>query len=153
MKFCNGNKIHDLDYYVIRHWIHLKKSAYIFYAIQMQKINCMHTTFLTNCAYSCNFRNLHTDFICWRGLLTKLLCTPYESRDGWILAVTLYNGSYYICDIETEKRRQQKETMTDKGRQMTYWGWKFEQYVTRCKFMDYYQNDVRTNSSYFATCY
>ncbi|XP_013412716.1 decapping and exoribonuclease protein isoform X2 [Lingula anatina] len=36
--------------------------------------------------------NLHTDFVCWRGLLTKLLCTPYENKDGWLIAVTKFNA-------------------------------------------------------------
>ncbi|KAJ8318463.1 hypothetical protein KUTeg_003554 [Tegillarca granosa] len=72
----------------------------------------------------------HTDFICWRGLLTKLLCTPYENREGWMIAVTLFNGTYYLCEFETEQKKQQKEQRTERQDEMTYWGWKFEQYIT-----------------------
>ncbi|XP_056019700.1 decapping and exoribonuclease protein-like isoform X2 [Ostrea edulis] len=78
-------------------------------------------------------RNLHTDFVCWRGLLTKLLCTPYENRDGWLIAVSLYQGTYYMCEFDTASRKRQKDEMSDRQKEMAYWGWKFEQYVTADK--------------------
>ncbi|XP_077980374.1 decapping and exoribonuclease protein-like [Glandiceps talaboti] len=74
--------------------------------------------------------NLHTDFITWRGHLTKLLCTPYENRDGWMMAVSLFNGTYYMSEVETEEAREQRLNMPDRQKEMTYWGHKFEQYVT-----------------------
>ena len=77
-----------------------------------------------------SFRSLHTDFICWRGLLTKLLVTPYENRDGWMIGVTLFNGTYYLCEFETDEKRQQRETTTQRQDEMCCWGWKFEQYLT-----------------------
>lgn len=76
---------------------------------------------------------LHTDFVCWRGLLTKLLCTPYESRDGWQIAVTRYNDTFYLCEFETNERVQQKQRETVKQQEMSYWGFKFEQYLTAKK--------------------
>lgn len=36
---------------------------------------------------------LSTDFVCFRGLLTQLMCTPYENREGWIVCAT----RYYCC--------------------------------------------------------
>ena len=74
--------------------------------------------------------SLHTDFVCWRGLLTKLLCTSYEGRDGWQIAVTKYNGTFYLCEFETERRQQEKLRETERQREMSYWGFKFEQYLT-----------------------
>ncbi|XP_046579126.1 decapping and exoribonuclease protein-like [Haliotis rubra] len=74
--------------------------------------------------------SLNTDFVCWRGLLTRLLCTPYENRDGWIIAVTLFRGTYYLCEFETEEKRHERETTTERQDQMCYGGWKFEQYLT-----------------------
>ena len=73
---------------------------------------------------------LNTDFICWRGLMTKLACTPYENRDGWKIAVIRYKNTWYMCEYDTEERIQQKAQMDEKQKQMTYMGWKFEQYVT-----------------------
>ncbi|XP_041363441.1 decapping and exoribonuclease protein-like isoform X2 [Gigantopelta aegis] len=79
------------------------------------------------------FTSLHTDFICWRGLLTKLLCTPFENRDDWCIAVCLFNGTYYLCEFDTEKKEREKRSMSDRQDEMCYWGWKFEQYVTADK--------------------
>lgn len=75
-------------------------------------------------------RQLNTDFVCWRGLLTKFLCTPYENREGWLVAVTLYNGTYYLCEFDTEQKKQQNEARTQRDDEMCCWGWKFEQYLT-----------------------
>ncbi|XP_053382084.1 decapping and exoribonuclease protein-like [Mercenaria mercenaria] len=76
------------------------------------------------------FRQLNTDFVCWRGLYTKFLCTPYEDREGWLVAVTLYNGTYYMFDFHTEQKKKQKASMTQRDDEMSCWGWKFEQYLT-----------------------
>ncbi|XP_050393446.1 decapping and exoribonuclease protein isoform X3 [Patella vulgata] len=78
-------------------------------------------------------RSLSTDFVCWRGLLTKLLCSPYENRDGWMIAVILYRGTYFLCDFETEEKKKQLAKVTERQEEMCYWGWKFEQYVTSDK--------------------
>ncbi|XP_045212576.1 decapping and exoribonuclease protein-like isoform X1 [Mercenaria mercenaria] len=75
-------------------------------------------------------RQLNTDFVCWRGLYTKFLCTPYENREGWLVAVTLYNGTYYLCEFETEQKKQQNASRTKRDDEMCCWGWKFEQYLT-----------------------
>ncbi|XP_053390827.1 decapping and exoribonuclease protein-like [Mercenaria mercenaria] len=73
-------------------------------------------------------RNLDTDFVCRRGLLAKIMRTPYEKKEDWLIAVTLYNGTYYMDDIETEQRK--KDEAKWNGREMCCWGWKFEQYLT-----------------------
>ena len=79
------------------------------------------------------FVSLHTDFVCWRGLLTRLLCTPFENRDDWRIAITKFRGTYFLCEFETESKKVQKEQITPRQDEMTYWGWKFEQYVTAGK--------------------
>ena len=84
----------------------------------------------------CNFYDylfklrLNVDFIAWRGHFTKFLCTPYEKREGWAMAVTLFNGTWYISEVETEENRQRRKGMNSRELEMTYWGYKFEQYVT-----------------------
>ncbi|XP_069762085.1 decapping and exoribonuclease protein [Narcine bancroftii] len=72
---------------------------------------------------------LHTHFITWRGHLTKILTTPYENRDGWMMAVTLFNGTYYMSEVETEKARCQREQRTEQQEELMYGGYKFEQYL------------------------
>ena len=62
--------------------------------------------------------------------MTRLLCTPFENKDGWKIAVTLHNGTYYLCEFETEQKKGQEANKTERDIEMCCWGWKFEQYVT-----------------------
>lgn len=72
---------------------------------------------------------LGVDFVTWRGHLTKLLTTPYETREGWLLAVSRLAGTLYISEVETEYARQDRENRTARHEEMMYWGYKFEQYT------------------------
>lgn len=72
---------------------------------------------------------LDADFVTWRGHLTKLLTTPYETREGWLLAATRFRGTLYISEVETEAARRERENRTERHDQMMYWGYKFEQYM------------------------
>lgn len=72
---------------------------------------------------------LDVDFVTWRGHLTKVLTTPYESREGWLLAVTRFKGTLYISEVETEAARKDRENRTERHGEMMYWGYKFEQYT------------------------
>ncbi|KAM9843227.1 decapping and exoribonuclease protein [Aulostomus maculatus] len=72
---------------------------------------------------------LDVDFVTWRGHLTKLLTTPYESREGWLLAVTRFRGTLYISEVETEAARRERENRAEMHKEMMYWGYKFEQYT------------------------
>ena len=76
--------------------------------------------------------NLLTNFIAWRGILTKLLCSPYNHQEPWKVAATLYNGTIYLQEIETEEKRRQEAAMPPQQKATCYWGLKFEDYVT-CK--------------------
>ena len=80
----------------------------------------------------CKFRpdNLLTNFITWRGMLTKMLCSPYNKTEPWKVAATLYNGTIYLSEVETEEARKKTETQTPRMQEMCYWGVKFEDYVT-----------------------
>ncbi|ESO84783.1 hypothetical protein LOTGIDRAFT_54612, partial [Lottia gigantea] len=73
---------------------------------------------------------LNTDFVCWRGLLTRLVCTPYEYRDDWKIAVIRFRNTYFLCESMTEDRKKQVDNTTPRQDEMSYWGWKFEQYIT-----------------------
>lgn len=73
--------------------------------------------------------DLGVDFVTWRGHLTKLLTTPYETREGWMLAVTQLRGTLYMSEVETEAARRDREARSERHQQMMYWGYKFEQYT------------------------
>ena len=74
-------------------------------------------------------RALGVDVVTWRGHLTKLLTTPYETREGWLLAATLFRGTLYLSEVETEASRRDTENRTERHEEMMYWGYKFEQYL------------------------
>lgn len=75
-------------------------------------------------------KKLNTDFVAWRGHLTKFLCTPYETREPWKMAATLYNGTIYISEVETEKAKFDRQHRSSRQNEMCYWGYKFEDYLT-----------------------
>jgi len=74
--------------------------------------------------------SLHTDIVCFRGLLTTLLCTPYERREGWEMKVARWRGTIYLMQVETEQKRRSRAEETDRQRIMSSWGYKFEQYMS-----------------------
>jgi len=75
------------------------------------------------------------DFVLWRGHLTKMMCTPYENRDGWIMACQKLDQTIYISEVESEQAALQRRNRSDRERLMTYWGVRFEGYMT-CPFPD-----------------
>lgn len=77
-----------------------------------------------------SLKPLAPDFVCWRGLLTALACSPYEKNKDNMFSIILFKGTYYLCEIETESQKQERLNMTDQNRAFTYWGHKFESYIT-----------------------
>jgi len=73
--------------------------------------------------------SLHSDVVCYRGLLTTIMCSPYESREGWELLVVKWRGTMYLCQVETEQRRKQRLSETPRQKTMCSWGYKFEQFM------------------------
>ena len=62
--------------------------------------------------------------------MTHLACLPYENRDDLLVAVIKFRGSYFMCEFETEAKKIERETETPRQKEMSAWGFKFEQYVT-----------------------
>lgn len=73
---------------------------------------------------------LKTDFVCWRGLLTTMSVSPYEKFNDWMFSIILHKGTYYLCEIETEKHKNERLNQDEKSKSFTYWGHKFETYIT-----------------------
>lgn len=74
--------------------------------------------------------SLNTDVVCFRGLLTTILCTPYERKERWELLVCRWRGTAYILQVETDEKKKARERETDKQRTMSSWGFKFETFLT-----------------------
>ncbi|KAF9928780.1 Dom-3 Z [Linnemannia zychae] len=68
----------------------------------------------------------HADFICYRGQLTKIMCTPYNKNESWEMNATLYKGSIYIEENFSAERREQAAGTNDRHKLMSYWGYRFE---------------------------
>lgn len=58
------------------------------------------------------------------------MCTPYERRDDWLMEVVRWRGTLYLVQVDTEKRRRERLQETPRQRQMSSWGYKFEQLMT-----------------------
>ena len=46
------------------------------------------------------------------------------------MAAFLHNGTIYIMEIETEENRDRRENMEERHKEMCFWGYNFESYVT-----------------------
>ncbi|KAG0030926.1 hypothetical protein BGZ81_002066 [Podila clonocystis] len=66
------------------------------------------------------------DFVCYRGILTKIMCTPYTRNEPWELGATLYKGSIYIEEHVTDEKRQSAGGSSERHKLMSYWGYRFE---------------------------
>ncbi|XP_040062864.2 decapping and exoribonuclease protein [Ixodes scapularis] len=73
-------------------------------------------------------RSLGVNFVCKRGLLSTLACTPYRKRDDWLFSATRYKNTLYLCKFESESPWESQNPKLAK--QMYFWGHKFEQYMT-----------------------
>ena len=89
------------------------------------------------CHYAFRLQGFNTDFVCWRGVLTKIAATPYDRGqrcEGWKIAVVKYRGTHYMREYDTELRVKAERNKTDREREMAYWGFKFEQYLCAGRF-------------------
>lgn len=77
---------------------------------------------------------LAIDFVCWRGLLTSMSVSPYDKFKDWQFSIILYKGTYYMCEIETDLQKEERIYSDEKTKSFTYWGHKFETYITSGNF-------------------
>lgn len=74
---------------------------------------------------------LSADIVCFRGLLRLLMCTPYEHQSGWSILASRYRGNIYLCRLETEAERTERERndQNPHAQRMFSYGFKLEQYL------------------------
>ena len=70
-------------------------------------------------------RPLLIEFVCYRGLLTLLIGTPYECQKNWTILATKFQNSIYLWQLREKK---QNDT-TAVQKEMSAWGFKFEQFL------------------------
>ncbi|XP_028038221.1 decapping nuclease DXO homolog [Bombyx mandarina] len=67
---------------------------------------------------------------CYRGLMTCVACTPYENTEPWKIVAILHKGNIYLCARDTDEKKSRNRNMSEKDKQFTSWGFKFEQFMT-----------------------
>ncbi|KAI9308347.1 RAI1 like PD-XK nuclease-domain-containing protein [Cunninghamella echinulata] len=73
------------------------------------------------------------NIITWRGIMTKILCTPYCRTEPWELRATKYKDSIFIEEQTTQLKKDQEANASVRQQLMCYWGYKFETLSTISK--------------------
>ena len=73
--------------------------------------------------------SLHSD-VWYMGVLTTLLFTHYERRDGWEVKVTIWRGNLLIMQVETEQKRTFRVEETKMQCTMPHMGEKSNLYMS-----------------------
>ncbi|KIY64841.1 RAI1-domain-containing protein [Cylindrobasidium torrendii FP15055 ss-10] len=68
--------------------------------------------------------------VSWRGVMTKILTSPYEERDGWELNVMLEHGTLYLEEHTSDEKVEEKNNIEPRHRTQMYYGYAFESYGT-----------------------
>jgi RAT1-interacting protein len=73
------------------------------------------------------------DFVTWRGMMTKIMTTPFSWLDEWEMNATLFQDTIFIEENHVKKVASRQEQYTAAARPgafsqdvMSYWGYKFE---------------------------
>ncbi|KAI4258814.1 MAG: hypothetical protein LQ352_001025 [Teloschistes flavicans] len=73
------------------------------------------------------------DVIAWRGMMTKIMATPFDMFNGFEMNVTKFQGTIFIEEnhaykLESRKSQHQRASQPGAPSQdlMSYWGYKFE---------------------------
>ncbi|KAG8766503.1 decapping endonuclease targeting mRNA [Ceratobasidium sp. 428] len=69
-------------------------------------------------------------FVAWRGIMTKLMIAPFETRDAVDLNLMLLDGCIYAEEHSDDNKLAEKEAMEPRHRRMTYYGYSFEAFST-----------------------
>lgn len=95
------------------------------------------------------------DVVTWRGTLTRVGSSPYLSNnsDAWKIVCCKFEDVIFLCELVTEAKLKCKENETELQKRQTYWGHKFEQYVTTenidvsliFKLLNHFQTNPSTN--------
>ena len=74
---------------------------------------------------------INTDFLTYRGIIAKIMSSPYEYHDGWCIAATKYRGTIYLYEFVTDKKREQEMNRNERSNMCSYGGFRFEYYITK----------------------
>ncbi|KAJ1823994.1 decapping endonuclease targeting mRNA, partial [Coemansia sp. RSA 2599] len=67
-----------------------------------------------------------TDFVMYRGMLTRLFTTPYSLREAWSMNATRIGRTVYIEDNVTQDVVERRQGSSQQHEKLMYSGYKFE---------------------------
>jgi len=92
---------------------------------------------------------LDIDFISSRGVIKSILSSPYIEHEELIICATKYRGTIYLCKFYTDEKEHYHVTATTLEKQITSWGFKFEQYMVAGISLKYVYKKLITYLFYF----
>ena len=87
---------------------------------------------------------LNTDFITYRGVLSKIMVTPYERNEDFLICASKFRGTIYLYAFDTDYKKRMEEDVDDKRNLFCYGGHRFEDYVTK----PVYPQDAKAKKDY-----
>ncbi|CAG5018083.1 unnamed protein product [Parnassius apollo] len=69
------------------------------------------------------------DFICYRRTLISIMCNAFDEVKPLLISACLYNGSIYLCTLDTPQDIMKRKSRTKEEETFCAWGYKFEQYL------------------------
>lgn len=77
-----------------------------------------------------DFQEPACTFVCYRGLLTTIMRTPYENQEDWLISAVKIKNVIFLCSFYTDDKKAKIQAgKTKQEEHFEYWGRKFEQYV------------------------
>ncbi|KAK7682606.1 hypothetical protein QCA50_014406 [Cerrena zonata] len=70
------------------------------------------------------------DIVSWRGVITKILTSPYEKWNSFELNVMFHDGTMYFEEFISNQRQLEYINMPPRQRRPMYYGFAFESYCT-----------------------
>lgn len=65
----------------------------------------------------------------WRGVLTKIMATPYNTFDKWNICAVKYKGTIYLAEYKTEAQHLEQDQKPAWVKKTMFWGRKVEQFL------------------------
>jgi len=72
---------------------------------------------------------LESEFVCFRGILTLIMQTPYERKDRWVIAASKFQDTIYLWELQELYASVRDNANDPRAREISLWGVKFEQYL------------------------
>ncbi|KAK9506803.1 hypothetical protein O3M35_008670 [Rhynocoris fuscipes] len=69
------------------------------------------------------------EFITFRCVLTKVMNTPFERQDGWVICASIKNDKIYLYPFETDEDKEKQKNASDYQKRCCSWGYKFEGFI------------------------